>query len=485
MSTKAFGLMETIIAMAIILIISATTITTVLQSFSATRLGDEKTESVLYAQEGVEAVRSIRNQGWTTPFLATDCSLGCGLTTGSGYWEFSGTNNTLGKFTRQITVSPVERDGNGDVVESGGTDDPDTKKVTSTVSWDFTTARSNTTTLVTYLTNFVKTIASGVCEWASAQIGGTFDITSGVTGVKVSSDETYAYVVTDNSGTNFHVFDTSTPASISEEGTATLTTTLTNIIVDGSYAYVTSTSNNDELIIIDISSPTAPNQVGMINLTGRNDALGVYVSGNTAFVVKAYDKKEHEFFVVNITNKSSPQLLGSTDLGGSNANEVFVIGNYAYVASDDDGGEVKVVDISNLSSPNYLSGSDYDISGGEDANTIWGFGADTLVVGATDSNVHFLDISTPTSISSTSTFSTSASVNDVHVDETNEVAFYVADINASYEFEAIDISTIGTPSSIGGVDTSNDFKGLYYNGTTCEIYVSATSSAAEFVLILP
>ena len=58
-SQPAFGLIETIVALGIFLIIAVTGVTTVLHSYSINRLSQEETQAKLYAQEGIEAVKSI------------------------------------------------------------------------------------------------------------------------------------------------------------------------------------------------------------------------------------------------------------------------------------------------------------------------------------------------------------------------------------------------------------------------------------------
>ncbi len=166
--------MEVLLAMGIVILIAAGATFAVMGSFSLNRLGDEETEATLFAQEGIEAARSIKNQGWDVPFVSTrdekGCSDGCGLDTPSGYWRFSDSpgQNTKGKFTRQITVVDISRDGDGAIVESGGTDDPNTKKVTSAVNWNFTVTRPNAVTLTTYLTYWEKTLSSdsAVAYWS-------------------------------------------------------------------------------------------------------------------------------------------------------------------------------------------------------------------------------------------------------------------------------------------------------------------------------
>lgn len=140
--------------MGIFIILVSTGAGFTLPSLRMNRLGGNVTDATFYATEGLEAVKSIRNQGWTTPFLASSCSAGCGISASGGLWAWNGTNNIKTPYTRTITVSAVGRDGSGNIVSSGGTDDPNTKKVTSTVTWNFTTARPETVSLVAYVTNW-------------------------------------------------------------------------------------------------------------------------------------------------------------------------------------------------------------------------------------------------------------------------------------------------------------------------------------------
>jgi len=158
MNKKFFAgqsVVEVIIAISIIVIIAASSVVAVLGTFSTNRLGEEESQAAYLAAEGMEAVQSIRNQGWSGLTDGTH-----GLINTSGVWEFSGSEDTdpSGKFTRTVEISPVIRNLNEDIVSSGGAVDPDTKKVMSTVSWNFTVARQNTVSYTSYLTNWQNAV---------------------------------------------------------------------------------------------------------------------------------------------------------------------------------------------------------------------------------------------------------------------------------------------------------------------------------------
>ncbi len=151
-SDSAFSLVEVILAIAIFMILAVSGVTTVLHSFSVNKLGEEYTNAVLYAQEGLEAVRSIKNRSWGSLASGT-----YGLTSSGGSWAFLGTSDIKDKYTRQVVISDVERDGEGNIVENGGVTDPDTLRAVSSVTWNFSGTRDDTVSYDLYLTNFRKT----------------------------------------------------------------------------------------------------------------------------------------------------------------------------------------------------------------------------------------------------------------------------------------------------------------------------------------
>lgn len=147
---KGQSVVEVMLAAGLFVIFSAGIVTAVLGGLDNNRVAGEQTIANQLASEGLEAVRSIKNQAYTNLVNST----GTGVAVTGGVWSFSGTNNIFDKYTRVITVNDVLRDINGNIVASGGTLDPDTKKVISTVSWNVNSARANSVVLTTYLTNW-------------------------------------------------------------------------------------------------------------------------------------------------------------------------------------------------------------------------------------------------------------------------------------------------------------------------------------------
>jgi len=135
---KGQTLIELVVAIGIFVITVGVLVFLVLSSYESGRLGSEITQADFFAQEGLEATRSIRDDNWQNLTNGDH-----GLLLSGGNWQFSGSSEALdGKFTRVLTVEEI---------------DPDRKKITSNITWQFTENKSQEVKLVTYLTNWQKT----------------------------------------------------------------------------------------------------------------------------------------------------------------------------------------------------------------------------------------------------------------------------------------------------------------------------------------
>ena len=78
------------------------------------------------------------NSCWTPYAYGLNAEGPLHLVEGGGSWQLASGSETVpsdAAFTRSITVTTLQRDASGQLVESGGTLDPNTKKVTAEVSW--------------------------------------------------------------------------------------------------------------------------------------------------------------------------------------------------------------------------------------------------------------------------------------------------------------------------------------------------------------
>jgi prepilin-type N-terminal cleavage/methylation domain-containing protein len=137
-------LIELLVAIAIFVIAVSGLAYFILDSYASGRLAEEIIIANFLAEEGLEATRSIRDNDWSTLNTGE-----YGLVISGNKWIFSGTeediSGLLGRGTRKI------------IIEELSPADPDRKKITSRISWEFTPARLQNVQLVTYFTNFAKT----------------------------------------------------------------------------------------------------------------------------------------------------------------------------------------------------------------------------------------------------------------------------------------------------------------------------------------
>ncbi len=130
------GVIEVIIGTAIL--VGVFTVLGSIARYSLTMSEDAnlRIRSSLLASEGIEAVKSIRDRGWTSYIATLTPGTDYYATLWNGAWVATTTatsSDTL--FTRRFTIADVSRDASDDIVASGGTNDPNTKKVTVTVTW--------------------------------------------------------------------------------------------------------------------------------------------------------------------------------------------------------------------------------------------------------------------------------------------------------------------------------------------------------------
>lgn len=112
------------------------------------------TAALAMLDETYEALRSIRDNDWSDLIIGTH-----GLRQQSGHWELFGSSDEYDGFTRTVTLSSVQRDLAGDIVESGGQNDSDTLEIEIEVTWPDGTAQSRSLLVETILTNYANATA--------------------------------------------------------------------------------------------------------------------------------------------------------------------------------------------------------------------------------------------------------------------------------------------------------------------------------------
>lgn len=135
MKARGFSTIEALLSASIIFILASAIFGAFIYGNTAGVYAGNQNRATYLAEEGLEAVKAIRSQGFSN---LVDGSYGLSAT--GSTWQFSGTSDTTDEyFNRQIVIS------------SAGTN---RKQVVATVTWQNNPQRSGSVSLTTYITNW-------------------------------------------------------------------------------------------------------------------------------------------------------------------------------------------------------------------------------------------------------------------------------------------------------------------------------------------
>lgn len=152
---RGLTLVEVVIASGIITAF-LTTLITVHNTYLRSSFSNlDSVKAAYLAEEGIEAVKGIRDVSWGTNInpLIDGTTYYLLFSTTTNAWTITTIPSFIdSKFSRELFFSGVNRDTSNDITTSGGNYDHNTRKVTVSVSWadrGATTTRS----MDTYITN--------------------------------------------------------------------------------------------------------------------------------------------------------------------------------------------------------------------------------------------------------------------------------------------------------------------------------------------
>jgi Tfp pilus assembly protein PilV len=152
---KGIGLVEVLVAVFIFTIILSSLILISNMYLSGATDSLRNTQAAYLAEEGIEGIKVIRDNSWDSILsIPLNTKSYLSFSTASSTWQISNTEENIGVFSRSFIVNSVNRDSNGDISGSG-TNDPNTKKVMVTISWNGKNG-AVTKDLITYITNIVS-----------------------------------------------------------------------------------------------------------------------------------------------------------------------------------------------------------------------------------------------------------------------------------------------------------------------------------------
>ncbi|TAK57473.1 type II secretion system protein [Patescibacteria group bacterium] len=155
-STKGFGMIEVVVAIAIISI-AFTALFDVYGSYLGVQFANTRiVKASFLLEEGLEVVRLLRDTSWSSNIGNTTVGTTYYLYWTGSAWQATTTAQTVDTlYTRTLVFSNAYRDSNDRIVSSGGTLDPNTRGYMVTVTWPTNTSTSATTSkqISSYITN--------------------------------------------------------------------------------------------------------------------------------------------------------------------------------------------------------------------------------------------------------------------------------------------------------------------------------------------
>jgi Tfp pilus assembly protein PilV len=133
-STRGFMMVEILVASSIIVVSILAFMSVAQKSIYVARQSAHTAQAGFLLEEGAEVVRILRDNAWSNISTLTT-STNYYASFSGGTWILSTTPNSIGIFTRVLTISSVKRDNTTHDISSTGTDDPNTKLFTVFVSW--------------------------------------------------------------------------------------------------------------------------------------------------------------------------------------------------------------------------------------------------------------------------------------------------------------------------------------------------------------
>lgn len=465
MRLRSFTITELLIALAIFAVVASGIIFVIIDALEAGRASKDRTIANALAQEGLEAVRSIRNRDYSELVAGT-----YGLAQSGNQWILSPIAEIIqNRFTREI------------IIENYAFNE---KKITSKINWELRAGRTLKINLVSILSNWKEYIPT-VPPWANPYLASSLNLPNKADALRVFVIDNIAYLTRANSKEpEFYIIDVSDPTNPIILGSLDLGDTGNDLVVVGDYAYIASNHNSQELQIINISDPSAPTLAGTYNALGNENALGVAIKDEQIYLVRARSRKNHEFFRINVSNPTNPQLLNSLDFDrNTHLKAITISGDYAFLATSEE--ELQIVDI-NEAVPLNVTGT-YDLPGNQDGFSVEIIDENTILLGKANVNngpdLYVLNVTDKTNPGEISNFEAGQTINDLAYGS-NYLFAFLATRNANLEFQVVN-DLLNTPSLYGSLDLAGIANGVFYSQTNDIAYIASSDNNQELIIILP
>ncbi len=223
-----------------------------------------------------------------------------------------------------------------------------------------------------------------------------------------------------------------------------------SVYVFGRYAYIVNYTSNT-LQIFDVSNPSSPVLVGSVGTTGSLP-VDVFVSGRYAYVAE-YSTPYLEIF--DVSNPSSPTSVGT--LFGGTPNGVYVSGHYAYVTHYNPTNTFDIIDVSDPASPITVGSA---ATGGSGPGSVFVSGSYAYVLTLLGNTLEIFNVSDPANPSLVGSVATGSTPVSVYV--SGRYAYVTNFISGTLQI--FNISNPASPVLVSTTSTGNNPYEVYVSG---------------------
>lgn len=490
---KGISLIEVLLAMTIFALFSTAVFILSLDTIQRDSKNELDNLALQYAQEGIEAVRNMRDRDYLSLNNGD-----FGLSFAGDTWSFIAAPETVDSdYFRTITVEDVYRDELGNIADSG-TFDPDVKKISSEVTWSLHGIYPRSSTLETYISNWsgddwlqttctefeggilnnTETVSTPeppadncTVELSDIEEASEFLASSdiGDHGNDVVVDGNYAYMANNKANRGFTIVNASDPANPVIASSLDIGGKGIHLAKSGNYIFITVNKSDAELTVIDVSDPADPSVVATKNMSEGFKTISI--SGNYLY---GGSTDNDGFIVLDISDPLDPDQVANLEFDDE-IQAIAISGNYAYVGTEEDDSGFQVINITNPLLPAQVTSLDV----GEEVNAIVISGP-YAYIGTEENNdsFHVVNISNPGSPVDVESIDVGGEIQDITI--SGDYAYAAMDIQNS-GLSAINISIPAQPALVYSLDVTG--KGTGIASDASYIYLSLTTNNRGLVII--
>lgn len=457
---RGHSIVEALVAIGIFIIMISASVILFFSGQSSTQDSLQTQYAENLTRTAIEATRSIAEKDYEEVEIGIH-----GVAFESGAWRFAGTSTTTDIYTTTVTVTQVA---------------PDIRKITTDTTWSGSHNRIQKISLSQYITNW-KQVRNDLPEpsgdWMNPRSLGSADTESATAGTDVDMEHDFAYVATNSSNaakSDLHIFNMSNPGSddagsvgdinvLGARGISSLDYGTNDIL------YAALNNGTADLAVISVTNKQSPQVIGSAEFTTA-ETVSLMHQGDTVYIGTKNNSSGAELFALSVSDPANPTVTASYEIG-ADVLDIDIHLTRAYIATNKTNNGLMLFDIATPSTLTYLGSP---VTSTVESVYVRNFAA-TFVGSGTQMRIY--DTTEPTAGVMRGTYNTGSSINDILA--IGYLAF-LATNNSNQEFQVINITNLTSPVFHSSFNYPQSAAAIDYNNNL--IFTAVRSNDALRIL---